>query len=149
MSYAAHALGVHEAFCWAFVAVGTFMSLFYGICAVTIWFREPKFQEPDKDIGSLKVWRQCLRDVFRHPSYLHQAWFNFSGSVLDWSSLGYAIWRVRTPPYSFGLAEAALFLVGAVGIVGYLPNTIHRIAGAVEGLVQAVGEVVKKAGGVK
>jgi hypothetical protein len=149
MSCAAHALDVPEAFCWAFAALGILVSFFYGICAVTIAFRPPEFRNPNQFIRSREVWTQCLKDVFRHPWYLDQAWFNFAGSVLGWSSLGCAIWRVRRPPYSFGLAEAGLFLVGAVGIVGHLPSTINRIVGAIGDLVQAVGEVVRKAGGVK
>jgi hypothetical protein len=115
MSCAAHALDVPEAFCWAFAALGILVSFFYGICAVTIAFRPPEFRNPNQFIRSREVWTQCLKDVFRHPWYLDQAWFNFAGSVLGWSSLGCAIWRVRRPPYSFGLAEAGLFLVGQLG----------------------------------
>ena len=122
----------------ALAVVGIVFSLFYGAYATTIWFRFPEFPDPSKPIDRKRAWQEGWFDVWQHPRYLHEFWFNFAGSALGWAALGYAIWRFQSQPERFGIAEAALFLGVAIGITGYLPNTLRRIGAGFEALGAAI-----------
>ena len=122
----------------ALAFVGIVFSLFYAAYATTIWFRFPEFPDPTKAIDRKQAWQEGWFDIWQHPRYLHEFWFNFAGSALGWTALGYAIWRIRSQPERFGIDEAALFLAGATGITGYIPNTLRRIGAGFEALSTAI-----------
>ncbi len=71
-----------------------------------------------------------------HPvERLHQIWFNFAGSAFGWL-VGYWVLRrfvallvpgTHTPP--LGFMEVLLALLAALGVVGYLPQTLNAIPG--------------------
>jgi hypothetical protein len=117
---------------------GIVFSLFYGAYATTIWLRFPEFPDPGKAIDRKQAWLEGWFDIWQHPRYVHEFWFNFGGSALGWTALGYAIWRIHSQPERFGIAEAALFLASAIGITGYLPNTLRRIGVGFEALGTAI-----------
>jgi hypothetical protein len=128
-----------------FVLVAVAMSLFHGVYAVTIWLSG--FNLSDEQEGSRRrdSWLRGWKDIFRHPFYFHQFWFNFAGSALGWAAIGYLVWRLLTKPDRFGFAEAGLSLIGAIGIVGYLPSMLHKTVNAVDTAVDAV----KRLGGAR
>jgi hypothetical protein len=99
----------------ALAFLGIAFSLFYGAYATTIWFRFREFPDPSQAIDRKQAWQEGWFDILQHPCYLHEFWFNFAGSALGWTTLGYAIWRIQSQPERFGIADAVLFLAGAIG----------------------------------
>ncbi len=122
------------------------MSVFYGVYAVTIWFRAPELKSGQPDGGRAQSWKLAWKDILRHPAFLHQFWFNFIGAFAGWAALTYAAWRLHAQPGTFGISEAGLLVAALIGMTGYMPNTLHRIAGGVESLGTAVKRIATGAG---
>jgi hypothetical protein len=76
---------------------------------------------------------------FRRLDFWHQAWFNFAGSAMGWG-VGYWVFRrvaaSNDPQHSVGVVELFLLLIAALGIVGYLPQTLNAIPGLLSYLSQ-------------
>ncbi len=117
--------------CWIlYGALAILLSLFYGLHAVTMWPLDDQMKESRKD----RPWRHW-RATFDHPLLAHQAWFNFVGSLIGWIMGGFLVLRISSIGRDrIGLVEFGLFLVATLGISGYLPRTIHGIAGSFDAL---------------
>jgi hypothetical protein len=122
---------------WIFAAT---VSLFYGIHAVTIHLRAP--EGPSYGVPQdCKPWRN-YREVRSHPWFLHQAWFNFAGSLMGWAAGYYAYWRLDRG--NAGAFEAGLLLAAALGMTGYLPRTLNGIAGSFGVFADKLRELISR-----
>jgi MFS family permease len=89
----------------AYLIIGLGLSVFYGRRAAWITREAPPLER------------------------LHQVWFNFAGSALGWL-IGYWVWQRFSGSQSpIGLMEAALMIFAALGVVGYLPQTLNALPG--------------------
>jgi hypothetical protein len=99
-----------------YLIVALAFSLFYGFNAQQIHAIDKK---QDED----------LRKTFGPSWVFHQFWFNFFGALVGWVLLGVSIQIVRTiDPAEISIGHVLIFIIGVVGVVGYIPKTIHDVA---------------------
>jgi hypothetical protein len=115
--------------CWftvVFWVVGLGMSLFHGLCAVSIF----NVKAPPK----AGIWN------------FHQFWFNFCGSVSGWIALWFLLHKIALSlnapaAASPKLSDIALFFLAFIGVTGYLPFSV--ITG-----VESFREIAAKIAGI-
>jgi len=122
---------------WIYSLSGFVASLVYGVYAVTIWLRlsDKELQKGTRS-ANRSAWKEPWREIYRHPRYLHEAWFNFFGSAIGWACGGY-LWK-RLESNTFGTLEAGLSLTAALGMTGYLPVTLAGIASSFRALARRI-----------
>ena len=101
------------------------LSLFHGMYCIQIHHREPNYRDPAKVRRT--EWL-AFRDPVRSPTYFFQFWFNLVCSMIGWICAHYLFLRVSAADSDLTLWQFLLGLVAALGVVGYLPNTLHGIA---------------------
>lgn len=90
-----------------------------------------------------------VRDVFykdrKAPWWemCHQIWFNFAGSAMGWLI---AYWLVRRLSGSQNLSavDVPLMVFAALGIVGYIPQTLNAIPGLLQYLSNLAANKMKE-----
>ena len=72
----------------------------------------------------------------------HEIWFNFAGSVMGWL-IGYWLLQRFSGSQNLGAAEVLLMLFAALGIVGYVPQTLNAIPGLLEHLSELAAKKLR------
>ena len=96
--------------------IGIIFSIFYGLGAVYIlggYETKTKAQKEMKDYTV--AW------------WVHQIWINFVGSLIGWSAM-YLILRDVFTNAPLVWQHIVLFLIGALGISGFLPHFLWRVS---------------------
>lgn len=90
---------------WIFLAVASAISGLYGLRAYVIFRKEEAHER----------W--------------HQVWFNAAGCAMGWLAGYWVLTRFEQPGHMPGVIEVILVIFAALGIVGYLPQTLNAMPG--------------------
>jgi hypothetical protein len=66
--------------------------------------------------------------VTRHE-ICHQVWFNAAGSAMGWLAGYWILQRFGRSCHTPGIMDVILVIFAALGIVGYLPQTLNAVPG--------------------
>lgn len=107
--------------------LGFFISLFYGFKAVWIFMYPSPDRNPKKHT---KSW------------WMHQIWINFAGSFIGWVCIYVLIISfgadVKASASSISFGHVFLFIVGLLGVMGFLPLTLWGIANSMKYISEKV-----------